>query len=58
MTSYRGKGNPVKNNAKKNGIKCMDWITLDLKCPKVKYDLGVSVSFGHLIPENITNMFP
>lgn len=48
----------MKEYAEKNGIECDDWLTLKSNGAKIKYDLGVVVSFGHLIPENIINMFP
>lgn len=57
-TSFRGKGNPVKQYAEKNCIECRDWLTLNTNGAKIKYDLGIVVSFGHLLPENIINMFP
>lgn len=49
--------NPVKKFAEENGMICYKWpITEDVI--KKKYDLGVVVSFGHLIPEEIIKAFP
>lgn len=57
-TSYsKGKGNPVKQYAEQNGIDCCDWLELSSNSAKIKYDLGIVVSFGHLMPDSIINMF-
>lgn len=58
VTSFKGQGNPVKKYAEANDMNCRDWITLNATNTPVKYDLGIVVSFGHLIPEQIINMFP
>ncbi|XP_031633504.1 methionyl-tRNA formyltransferase, mitochondrial [Contarinia nasturtii] len=58
VTSFRSKGNPVKKYADDHGMVCMDWATLKSNTNIIKHDLGVVVSFGHLIPENIINTFP
>lgn len=58
ITSFKAKGNPVKQYAEQNSIECRDWPSLISDGAKIKYDLGVVVSFGHLIPESIINMFP
>lgn len=58
VTSFRGKGNPVKKYASKQGMECIDWATLKSEIDTIKYDLGVVVSFGHLIPEKVINAFP
>lgn len=49
VTSYKSQFNPVKKYADKEKIKCFDW---PIPITEVEnYDIGVVVSFGHLIPE-------
>lgn len=48
----------MKKYAENNGIICQDWLTLNINNDQFKYDLGVVVSFGYLLPENLINMFP
>lgn len=48
--------NPIRKFAERENLKIYDW---PYKVPdKHEYDLGVVVSFGHLIPENIIKLFP
>lgn len=60
VTSFKAKNNPVKAFAEKNGIKVYDWPAL-LEGENFtlcrQFDLGLVVSFGHLIPEEIINSF-
>lgn len=60
VTSFKANGNPVKKYTEQNRhLKCCDWHTFISDCStNIKYDLGVVVSFGHLIPAHIINMFP
>lgn len=49
----------MKDFAEKNSIKLYDWVDLsgdDCQLCK-EFDLGLVVSFGHLIPERIINSF-
>lgn len=58
MTTFKGSNkNPVLKYAKNNHFKCMDWAIFKNENNSIKYDLGVVVSFGHLIPENLINQF-
>lgn len=57
VTSFKSKSNPIKKFAAENGLECYRWpISTDVI--KHSYDLGVVVSFGHLIPEEIIKAFP
>lgn len=56
MTSFKNPSNPVKKCADKQQIQCFDWPLDTSICSK--YDLGIVVSFGHLIPERIISAFP
>lgn len=57
VTSYKSRGNPIKKFSEKNQLICYEWpIAADVI--KTKYDLGVVVSFGHLIPAEIIEAFP
>lgn len=60
VTLFKAKGNPVRMYAEQNReLECRDWLTfLSDSGNKIKYDLGIVVSFGHLIPENVINLFP
>lgn len=58
ITSFKAKGNPIRSYAKRNNIDCYDWISFQTDGAKHSYDLGIVVSFGHLIPEHIIKMFP
>lgn len=54
----RGDSNPVRKYAKSNQLVCYKWpITADV-VKEHNYDVGVVVSFGHLIPEDVINAFP
>lgn len=58
VTTVKGKPNSVRKFAKENSLKCLDWpVPVDF-IKSAKYDLGVVVSFGHLIPEDVINAFP
>lgn len=59
ITTLKGfKTNPILKYAKNNHLKCMDWTLFKNDSNSTKHDLGVVVSFGHLIPENLINQFP
>ncbi|VEN42046.1 unnamed protein product [Callosobruchus maculatus] len=56
VTTTSEKGNPVQKYAKEQSLTIHSW---PIKNHPIKtFDLGVVVSFGHLIPENIINSFP
>lgn len=58
VTTIKSKANPVKKFAEKDNLKLLNWpITADV-IKNGGYDLGVVVSFGHLIPESVINAFP
>ena len=55
VTAYLGKSNSVLDYAKNNDIQTHTWpLAIETK----KFDLGVVVSFGHLIPTKIIESFP
>lgn len=56
VTSFKSSSNPVKKYANAEKLDCFDWPISDDVCKA--YDLGVVVSFGHLIPESIISSFP
>jgi len=60
VTSFKAKINPTKAFAENHAIKVHDWAVLSKDenfhlCRE--FDLGLVVSFGHLIPEDIINSF-
>lgn len=56
VTSFKSSSNPVKKYASAENLECFDWpVSIDV-CKK--YDLGVVVSFGYLIPESIISSMP
>lgn len=56
VTSFKSPANCVRLYAEKHRIPLFKWpITAADCCP---YDLGVVVSFGHLIPSQIIKAFP
>lgn len=60
VTSFKARNNPIKAFAAKNQIKIYDWADLLLNENRHicrEFDLGLVVSFGHLIPEAIINSF-
>ncbi|XP_035787604.1 methionyl-tRNA formyltransferase, mitochondrial-like [Anopheles albimanus] len=54
VTSFKAAKNPVKQFSVMEGIPVSDWQTYR---PNENFDLGVVVSFGHLIQEEIINSF-
>lgn len=58
VTSFKAKKNPIKLYAQTNGLSCTDWILFNSDECKIRYDVGVVVSFGQMIPENVINLFP
>lgn len=59
VTSFKARNNPVKVYAYKNQLECHDWIDFKRDSSVIcrDYDLGLVVSFGHLIPESIIRGF-
>lgn len=49
--------NPVEKYARQHNLKLHDAITKD-EIVDNQYDLGIVVSYGQLIPEEIINAFP
>lgn len=58
VTTIKGKPNPVKRFTERNSLRCFDWPVRADVIKNAKYDLGIVVSFGHLIPEDVINAFP
>ncbi|XP_037027529.1 methionyl-tRNA formyltransferase, mitochondrial [Bradysia coprophila] len=56
VTSFKNSSNPVKKLACAENLDCFDWPISSDVCKK--YDLGVVVSFGHLIPASIISSLP
>lgn len=56
VTSFKSTSNPVKKYASAENLDCFDWPISNDVCKM--YDLGVVVSFGHLIPELIISSLP
>lgn len=56
VTSFKSSSNPVKKFACAENLDCFDWPVSSDVCKN--YDLGVVVSFGHLIPESIITSMP
>lgn len=55
VTTVKGKANAVKLYADKENLKLHKWP------PSIgveEFDVGIVVSFGHLIPKNIIDQFP
>jgi len=57
VTTSIGSGINVKNFAKEEKLDIYDW-PVNTKLLDGKYDIGVVVSFGRLIPEKIIKCFP
>jgi len=57
VTTSTGHGVNVKNFAKEEKLNIYDW-PVSTTLLNGKYDIGVVVSFGRLIPEKIINCFP
>ncbi|KAJ8961726.1 hypothetical protein NQ318_021326 [Aromia moschata] len=55
VTTIKGKWNPVRKYANEHKICVHSWPN---QVPKNEFDLGLVVSFGHLIPEAIITQFP
>jgi len=56
VTSFKSPANCVRSYAEKEKLPLQKWPIEPSECSK--YDLGVVVSFGHLIPASIINGFP
>lgn len=57
VTSSIVKSNPVAKYASENGLKCCHAMTAE-SIRQGQYDLGIVVSFGHLISEDVIDAFP
>lgn len=55
VSVHRAKKNVVIQYAEEKGIVVNSW---PLKNEPYDFHIGIVVSFGHLIPENIINSFP
>lgn len=55
VTTVKKQANHVKKFAKKNNLVIHNW---PYSVPLNKFDVGIVVSFGHLIPEDVINSFP
>lgn len=58
VTSFKAKNNPIKQYAECNQLNVNDWPDVKIN-PQLcrQFDLGLVVSFGHMIPEGIINSF-
>ncbi|XP_016973760.1 methionyl-tRNA formyltransferase, mitochondrial [Drosophila rhopaloa] len=56
VTSFKSPANCVRSYAEKEKLPLQKWPIEPSECSQ--FDLGVVVSFGHLIPANIINGFP
>uniref|UniRef100_A0A182MFD1 Methionyl-tRNA formyltransferase, mitochondrial n=1 Tax=Anopheles culicifacies TaxID=139723 RepID=A0A182MFD1_9DIPT len=56
VTSFKAAKNPVKQYSRIEGIPMHDWPSFS-RTTAGSFDLGVVVSFGHLIPESLINSF-
>ncbi|XP_050071048.1 methionyl-tRNA formyltransferase, mitochondrial [Anopheles maculipalpis] len=56
VTSFKAAKNPVKRYSRTEGIPLHDWAYFSRRAAST-FDLGVVVSFGHLIPETLINSF-
>lgn len=55
VTTIKKKANPVQKFATINELVTHNWPYV---VPQNKFHVGVLVSFGHLIPENVISSFP
>lgn len=58
VTSFKGADNAVRKFTKTTDIPMFGWPLCDPVELCSRFDVGVVVSFGHLIPEPIINAFP
>ncbi|XP_053668877.1 methionyl-tRNA formyltransferase, mitochondrial [Anopheles marshallii] len=56
VTSFKAAKNPVKQYSRTEGIPMHDWTSFS-RSTADSFNLGVVVSFGHLIPESLINSF-
>lgn len=57
VTNVGSKANPVKKFSDTNCLSVYGW-QQNLEIIDKSYDIGVVVSFGHLIPQRIISQFP
>ncbi|KAJ8922037.1 hypothetical protein NQ315_008677 [Exocentrus adspersus] len=55
VTTTKGKPNPVRQYAEEQKLLLHSW---PVEVPDSSFDIGLVVSFGHLIPEVVINQFP
>lgn len=55
VTTLKSPANPIEKFAKSNNLQVYSWPYTRLLN---NYEVGVVVSFGHLLPEKIINSFP
>jgi methionyl-tRNA formyltransferase len=58
VTSFKAKKNPIKSYSFENQLLLFDWNEIRGFGLPNEYDLGLVVSFGHLIPATIIDLFP
>lgn len=56
VTSFKSPANCVRQYAEQNKLRLYKWPIVPEDC--LPYDLGVVVSFGHMIPSQIIKAFP
>ncbi|XP_022223551.2 methionyl-tRNA formyltransferase, mitochondrial [Drosophila obscura] len=56
VTSFKSPSNCVRSYAEREKLPLQRWPITETEC--ADYDLGVVVSFGHMIPAHIINAFP
>lgn len=56
VTSFKAAKNPVKQYSRAAGLPLHDWAACT-PATAGRFDLGVVVSFGHLIPETFIDCF-
>ncbi|XP_018570371.1 methionyl-tRNA formyltransferase, mitochondrial [Anoplophora glabripennis] len=55
VTTTKGKANPVRKYADEHKLLIHSW---PVTVPEYVFDVGLVVSFGHLIPESVISKFP
>lgn len=55
VTTIKKQANPVQKFGKENNLVTHNWPYWELVN---KFDVGIVVSFGHLLPEKLINSFP
>lgn len=55
VTSFKNKANPVQRFTTREKLYAYDW---PCSVAEKRFHVGIVVSFGHLIPEDIIHKFP